>query len=288
MDDLYAGNIVLIYGRQYQITGYSDAFTTERFRSFTQKTCVVVISDGIPELGSILELVENNGLKITNLRLLELREVEAKSLYDNPNIVKAITKGPIVAIELTGSDAIEKWKSLMGNTFSLASNSSIDAQTELEFYFSKESPTKQKDNATLALIKPHAVSEGNIGKIIKQILVNGFTINRLELVQLDHTNAEDFLEVYKGVLQEYTAMVDEYSSGSCIVLELIHSKNPSNTIELFRELCGPYDPELAKILRSQSIRSLFGKDSVHNAIHCTDLEEDAPLEIDFFFRILKM
>lgn len=49
----------------------------------------------------------------------------------------------------------------------------------------------------------------------------------------------------------------------------------------FRELCGPYDPEIAKTLRPNTIRSMFGIDRVKNAVHCTDLEEDAVLEVNY-------
>jgi len=41
-----------------------------------------------------------------------------------------------------------------------------------------------------------------------------------------------------------------------------------------RELCGPHDPSIAKLLRSRSLRARYGKSSSQNAIHCTDLPED--------------
>ena len=45
------------------------------------------------------------------------------------------------------------------------------------------------------------------------------------------------------------------------------------------------DPEIAKNLRSNTIRARYGKDRVMNAIHCTDLEEDGNLESEYFFSI---
>ena len=41
-----------------------------------------------------------------------------------------------------------------------------------------------------------------------------------------------------------------------------------------RELCGPHDPSIAKLLRSRSLRARYGKSPYQNAIHCTDLPED--------------
>ena len=44
---------------------------------------------------------------------------------------------------------------------------------------------------------------GAAGKIIDAILKSKFTISDLELFQLDRANAEEFIEVYKGILPEY-------------------------------------------------------------------------------------
>jgi len=58
-------------------------------------------------------------------------------------------------------------------------------------------------------------------------------------------------------------------------------------VKSFRDVCGPHDPEIAKILRANTIRSKFGKDRIRNAVHCTDLAEDGVLEVEYFFNILQ-
>lgn len=82
-------------------------------------------------------------------------------------------------------------------------------------------------------------------------------------------NSEEFLEIYKGVLPEYTvcfhllciffftniiseneyifmntlqAMVAELQSGPCIVLEVSCKDESPNIVADFRNLCGPMDP----------------------------------------------
>lgn len=40
-----------------------------------------------------------------------------------------------------------------------------------------------------------------------------------------------------------------------------------------RELCGPFDVEVARHLRPKTLRALHGRDNVHNVVHCTDLPE---------------
>ena len=54
-------------------------------------------------------------------------------------------------------------------------------------------------------------------------------------------------------------------------------------VELLRTRCGPSDPELARAVRPASLRAQFGSSSARNAVHCTDLQEDAQLEVGFFF-----
>ena len=46
------------------------------------------------------------------------------------------------------------------------------------------------------------------------------------------------MQVYKGVVQEYPAMVDELTSGPCIVMEI----RAQNAPQAFREMTGPADP----------------------------------------------
>ncbi len=41
--------------------------------------------------------------------------------------------------------------------------------------------------------------------------------------------------------------------------------------------------EIARHIRPRTLRALYGKDKVKNAVHCTDLAEDATLEVMIYF-----
>lgn len=99
---------------------------------------------------------------------------------------------------------------------------------------------------------------------------------------MDRVNVEEFYEVYKGVVSEYNEMVTEMYSGPCIAMEI----QQNNCTKTFREFCGPADPEVARHLRPGTLRAIFGKTKVQNAVHCTDLPEDGLLEVQYFFKIL--
>lgn len=61
----------------------------------------------------------------------------------------------------------------------------------------------QLQNSTLAVIKPHAIKEGNLGKIISDITTNGFKITALRMHILEKINCSEFYEVYRGIVPEY-------------------------------------------------------------------------------------
>lgn len=62
----------------------------------------------------------------------------------------------------------------------------------------------QYNNSTLCIIKPHAIKEGIHGDIMHAILDCNFKITGMEMFYLDMVNAAEFLEVYKGVVPDYT------------------------------------------------------------------------------------
>jgi len=106
------------------------------------------------------------------------------------------------------------------------------------------------DNCTLCLIKPHLLREGRAGQVIDMILAAGFEISAMEMFNLSRPVAEEFYDVYKGVLPEYLPIIENLSGGPVLALEV----RQQNAVSAFRELCGPHDPEIAKHLRPDTIR----------------------------------
>jgi nucleoside-diphosphate kinase len=232
-------------------------------------------------------------------------EHKGKSFYDT--LINFMTSDLIVGMELVKKDAIKSWRSFIGPTNSLnakkeapnsiraqfgtdgtknavhGSDSNNSADKEINMVFGKLKSQPQLSNCTCLVIKPHAIAEGNAGKIIDIILSEGFEISCMEMFYLDKTTAEEFFEVYKGVLPEYAGIIEHVTSGPVIAMEI----RQDNVVTSLRNLVGPHDPEIAKIIRSNTIRALFGKDRIKNAVHCTDLVEDGVLEVQYFFELLQ-
>merc|ERR1711937_741420 len=83
------------------------------------------------------------------------------------------------------------------------SEAAADAEAEIDFFFgeSRAWPTTALfNNCTLCVVRPHAFKSA--GEIVSRILAEGFEISAMAIWYLDKASAEEFLEVYKGVLPE--------------------------------------------------------------------------------------
>ena len=76
------------------------------------------------------------------------------------------------------------------------------------FFSGSMSTSAMFTNCTCAVIKPHAIQAGLAGQIIDTILEEGFEISALQMFHLDRPTAEEFFEIYQGVLPEFTQMTE--------------------------------------------------------------------------------
>ena len=60
------------------------------------------------------------------------------------------------------------------------------------------------DSCTCCVIKPHAVKAKAVGKILDIVISQGYDVSAISSVHFDKIQAEEFYEVYKGVVPEYS------------------------------------------------------------------------------------
>ena len=133
---------------------------------------------------------------------------------------------------------------------------------------------------TFGIIKPDAVRAGNAGKIIDRILAGGFTIRGMKLVHQTRKQAEGFYAVHagKGFYDELTEFM---SSGPCVVLAL----EKENAVKSWRDLMGATNPAEAS---EGTLRKDFAASIGENAVHGSDSDENAAIEISYFFSKLEL
>ena len=130
-------------------------------------------------------------------------------------------------------------------------------------------------NRTFAIIKPDAVKNNYSGKIIDHILKSDFKILAARLIRMTLAQAEGFYGIHKGkpFFEELTIFM---SSGPCWVLAL----EKENAVEEWRNTIGATNPSDAD---DGTIRKLYATSLGENAVHGSDSDENAAIEIGFFF-----
>ncbi|XP_078514449.1 nucleoside diphosphate kinase homolog 7 isoform X1 [Lissotriton helveticus] len=316
--DLFVGNKVNVFSRQLQLVEYGDQYTCRKMGSTKERTLAIIKPDAAAKMGPIIEMILCADLTITKMKMVALTRKEAVDFYVEHqaktffnDLTNFMISGPIIAMEILGDESVCAWRKLLGPTNSSTarseapnsirakfgtdgtknaahgSDSVASAARELEFFFPTSGGcappnTAKYTDCTCCIIKPHAVSDKCHGKIITEIMDAGFEISALQMFKMETANAEEFYEVYKGVVAEYPETLVELCAGLCVVMEIRSADAP----KCFREFCGPSDPEIARHLRPKTLRARYGKSKVRNAVHCTDLPEDGLLEVQYFFKIL--
>jgi len=136
------------------------------------------------------------------------------------------------------------------------------------------------NNLTFAIIKPDAVGAGHTGKVIDRIIGDGFRIRAMKMIHMTRAEAEGFYEVHRGK-PFYEGLTEFMSSGSCIVMAL----EKAGAVRAWRDLMGATDPAKAD---AGTIRKEFGGSVGENATHGSDSDENAAIEISYFFSKLEI
>lgn len=323
MKDMFVGNTVRIYGKQLTIKDYADCRTKKFIGKSKEHTITVIKPSAMDKLGEVITHIESRQFQICRMRMCLLSRKEALTFYESqkgdpflPFKIEQLASGHLVAAELVGEDAIERFITVIGpqdpkearekdptslraiygktrdaNGFYASANGDRALENACFFFpqgIDKRPPstTCTLTNSTCCVIKPHAIAEGKLGPIISYIMESKFKITALLMIYLTTSTADEFLEVYKGVVSDFHALLTSFLDGPCVALEISGKDDNTNVHQEFRQFAGPFDSDVARQIRPQTIRGVFGVDKYKNAIHCTDLPEDTALELDYFFKIL--
>lgn len=136
------------------------------------------------------------------------------------------------------------------------------------------------NNQTFGMIKPDAIEKKFAGKIIDLILQNGFIIKGMKQIRLTTNQAESFYYVHHQ-RSFYRELVEYITRGPVIAMVL----EKEDAVQSFRDLLGATDPLEAA---DGTIRKLYGESKAINAVHGSDSDENAQIEISFMFNQLEL
>ena len=130
-------------------------------------------------------------------------------------------------------------------------------------------------NRTLSIIKPDATKRNITGSINKIIEENNLRIIAQKKVKLTKEKAEGFYAIHKD--KPFFNDLIEYMTSNPVILQVLEG---DNAVQKYRQVMGATNPENAD---SGSIRKEHGLNIQENSVHGSDSNENAKIEISYFF-----
>ncbi|KAK2945037.1 putative Nucleoside diphosphate kinase 7 [Blattamonas nauphoetae] len=315
-DQFFIGNTVDIFARSFKLLDYADGFTRGSSIQERERSLLIVKPDIMQFFGRVVELIEKEDLRICRLRSFRLNRQETSEIFEEysehpkfEELVRFVSGQLVIGMEVVGKSCHSRIVELVGpdepdearishpeslravlgkdwvrNGVYCTGSEESEKRADAILFGRSHGVTAMKNGSTFGLILPHVIREKKAGALLRDVLEEGgFDLSCAELFHLSNNNAYEFFKVYQGIWKDFSVKLEEVVSGPCIALEL----KGNDVQQSFRSLCGPHDPTIAKVLAPKSLRAKYGRDRVHNGIHCTDLEDDTFIECEFFFDTLQ-
>ena len=125
------------------------------------------------------------------------------------------------------------------------------------------------------MLKPDAIENGHMGKIIDMIIGAGFSIKAMKYTQLSEAQAKELYAVHAE--RPFYGELVEYMTSGPIVAAILEK---DNAVADFRALIGATDPAEAA---EGTIRKAYAESKGRNAVHGSDSDENAAIEGAFHF-----
>ena len=129
---------------------------------------------------------------------------------------------------------------------------------------------------TFSIIKPDATKRNLTGAINKIIEDNDIKIIAQKRIKLSKEKAEGFYDVHKD--KPFFSDLIEYMTSGPVVIQILTSEN---AVKKYRDVMGSTNPENAD---EGTIRKAYGLNIQENSVHGSDSEDNAKIEIEYFFK----
>ena len=125
------------------------------------------------------------------------------------------------------------------------------------------------------MLKPDSIEQGNMLPILNMIEAAGFKIIALKYKRMTRDEAENFYSIHSDK-PFFNDLVSFMTRGPIVAAAL----EKDNAVDAFRTLIGSTDPNEAE---EGTIRKKYAKSKGENAVHGSDSDENAEIEISFHF-----
>tara|TARA_B100001059_G_C17450600_1_gene387251 strand:+ start:111 stop:509 length:399 start_codon:yes stop_codon:yes gene_type:complete len=125
------------------------------------------------------------------------------------------------------------------------------------------------------MLKPDSIEQGNMLPILNMIEAADFKIIALKYKRMTRDEAEKFYSIHSDK-PFFNDLVSFMTRGPIVAAAL----EKDNAVDAFRTLIGSTDPSEAE---EGTIRKKYAKSKGENAVHGSDSDENAEIEISFHF-----
>ena len=128
---------------------------------------------------------------------------------------------------------------------------------------------------TFSIIKPDATKRNITGSINKIIEANNLRIIAQKRIKLSKQVAEGFYHIHKD--KKFFNELIDFMTSEPVVVQVLEGEN---AVEKYRNIMGSTNPENAE---EGTIRKEFALNIQENSVHGSDSDENAKIEIKYFF-----
>ena len=128
---------------------------------------------------------------------------------------------------------------------------------------------------TFSIIKPDATKRNITGAINNIIEKNDLSIVAQKRIKLTKQKAEDFYCAHNE--KPFFNVLIEYMTSGPVIVQVLTG---ANAVKKYREIMGATNPSNVE---DGTIRKKYALNIQENSVHGSDSDENAKIEIDFFF-----
>jgi len=129
---------------------------------------------------------------------------------------------------------------------------------------------------TFSIIKPDATRRNITGAITKMLEEGGLRVVASKRIRMTREQAEGFYAVHKE--RPFFGDLCTFMTSGPVVVQVLEGEN---AVQRNREVMGATNPADAA---EGTIRKTYAESIEANSVHGSDSDENAKIEIDFFFR----
>eukprot|EP01055_Gregarina_sp_Pseudo9_P001337 Gregarina_sp_Pseudo_9__1336@NODE_1896_length_1269_cov_45_000813_g1758_i0_p3_GENE_NODE_1896_length_1269_cov_45_000813_g1758_i0NODE_1896_length_1269_cov_45_000813_g1758_i0_p3_ORF_typecomplete_len164_score33_67NDK/PF00334_19/4_7e44_NODE_1896_length_1269_cov_45_000813_g1758_i0114605 len=132
---------------------------------------------------------------------------------------------------------------------------------------------------TLVLVKPDAVAQRHVGRIISHFEDAGLRIDHMRLLRPSQETLRQHYKEHVG--REYYAGLEQFMmEGPIVAMALSNEAGDDSVIARVRLMMGQTDSRLAS---PGTIRYMFGTDKQRNVLHASEDKAEAERELSLWF-----